>query len=86
MSNNEISGNAFKEFRDIEEKVRNIAAHNLVAITDDWIKLNSGHTTKQIIKKLKALVAISGIEVTQEGWDSYLSMNKVIKEKLLLED
>ncbi len=86
MSNNEISGNAFKEFRDIEEKVRNIAAHNLVAITDDWIKLNSGHTTKQIIKKLKALVAISGIEVTQEGWDSYLSMNKVIKDKLLLED
>lgn len=77
---------AFDEFRAIEEKVRNIAAHNLVAITDDWIKSKCGCTAKQIIKKLKSLSAISGIKVTQEGWDSYLSMNRVIKDKLLLED
>lgn len=77
---------AFDEFRAIEEKVRNIAAHNLVAITDDWIRSKCGCTAKQIIKKLKSLSAISGIKVTQEDWDSYLSMNTVIKDKLLLED
>lgn len=77
---------AFDEFRAIEEKVRNIAAHNLVAITDDWIRSKCGYTAKQIIKKLKSLSVISGIKVTQEGWNSYLYMNKVIKDKLLLEN
>ena len=70
----------------LKRKVRNIAAHNLVAITDDWIRSKCGCTAKQIIKKLKSLSAISGIKVTQEDWDSYLSMNTVIKDKLLLED
>lgn len=39
----------------------------------------------QIVKKLKSLVAISGIKVTSDSWDSYVAMNTLIKEAFLLE-
>ncbi len=86
LDSNEVSGRAFKEFRDIEAKVRNIAAHNLISVTDDWIKEQCGYSTKQIIKKLKSLVAISGIKVTADSWNSYTAMNATIKEVFLLEN
>lgn len=76
---------AFDEFRGIEEAVRNIAAHNLVSITDDWIKSKCGCNINQIVKKLKSLVVISGIKVTSDSWDSYAAMNTLIKEAFLLE-
>ena len=82
---NKVSGRAFKEFRDIERKVRNIAAHNLISVTDDWIQEKCGYNTKQIVEKLKSLVAISGIKFNADSWDSYAAMNALIKEAFLLE-
>ena len=77
---------AFDEFRAIEETVRNIAAHNLVSITDDWIKSKCGCSASQIVKKLRSLAVKSGIKINKDGWDSYSIMNVLIKEAFLLEN
>ena len=86
FDNNAACKKAFDEFRAIEETVRNIAAHNLVSITDDWIKSKCGCSAKQIVKKLKSLAVISGIKITNESWESYTAMNTVIKKTFLLEN
>ena len=77
---------AFDEFRAIEESVRNIAAHNLVAITSDWVKTKCGCEPMQIVKRLRALAVKSGVRISKDGWNSYNLMNETIKKSLLLEN
>lgn len=72
----------FDEFRAIEENIRNIAAHNLVAITEDWISKKCGNKPDNIIKQLRTLVKVSGINISRDGWNSYKNMNELIKNKL----
>ena len=71
-----------EEFRKIESAVRNIAAHNVCAVTDEWIKSKCGFDTGQIMKKLKQLTSPAGIKLRDEDWNSYDLMNLKIKEML----
>ncbi|NLJ90974.1 MAG: CRISPR-associated protein Csm6 [Clostridiales bacterium] len=67
------------DLRDAEQLVRNLAAHEMVSVTDQWIKKNTNFTSKQLLDKLKYLAQMSGININDELWNSYDAMNDIIK-------
>ena len=73
---------ALEEMREIEQKVRNIAAHEIVSVTDEWFIRNTGKSAKEIMKLIKELFVFSGIKITKEDWNSYDIMNSLIENTL----
>ena len=69
-----------KDLRNIEDKVRNTAAHQIVSITDEFIENKTGFNSEDIVKKLKKALEYCGINIKSEYWNSYLEMNKSIIE------
>ncbi len=69
----------------IEGKVRNMAAHEVVSVTDEWFRKNCGHSAKDIMELVKWLVVAAGMNVTKEVWNSYDQMNNWIEEALQIE-
>lgn len=72
-----------KEIRTVETKVRNLAAHEIVSITDDWIYKRCEHSSSKILKKIKKLTEFSGINIKDSIWDSYDEMNDIIASYLI---
>lgn len=69
-----------KALRKIECDVRNLAAHQIVAVTRDWIKHKTGYDPKAIMEMIKNAVRYAGIKVRKEYWNSYDDMNTYIEE------
>jgi CRISPR type III-A/MTUBE-associated protein Csm6 len=69
--------------RSVENKVRNLAAHEITSITKEWITNRCGFPPARIIEFLKKLVAYTGITLPDDIWDSYHTMNDKIKEYLM---
>lgn len=65
-----------RRMRDIETDVRNVAAHEIVSVTDEWIYAKTKMHTEDIMKLLKRLVVCAGVKAKNEFWDSYAAMNK----------
>lgn len=61
--------------RSVEEKVRNLAAHEMVCISEEEIEKKTGYKPEVILKKLKKLFAYAKISVSAADWDSYQNMN-----------
>lgn len=75
------------KIRDVEYNVRNLAAHEIVSITEASLKkiLGSSLTIEQIFDLIKRLVTAAGITTNKEDWDSYDEMNEDMMEELLKE-
>lgn len=73
-----------ERLRSVESNVRNIAAHQMVSVTDDWIVKKIHMSSNDIMNLLKRLAVKSGINIKSEYWSSYDEMNKMIEEKLNL--
>lgn len=71
-----------QDLRKVEEKVRNLAAHTMVSITDKEVEAKSGFTSSQIMKKIKELCIYAGLNIKAEQWNDYDRMNDVIIEKI----
>ena len=84
FSDNDKLLDDLKSMREIESKVRNIAAHEIVSVTNSWIKSRTEMTGEDIMKLLKRLVAHAGIRAKTEYWNSYDDMNAAIAAELLL--
>ncbi len=69
-----------QEVRDVEEKVRNIAAHQIVSINEQMIKSKTGFTPQRIMNDIKRLFNYTNIRLKKEFWDSYNEMNSYITE------
>lgn len=69
-----------QEVRDVEEKVRNIAAHQIVSINEQMIKSKTGFTPQRIMNDIKRLFNYTNIRLKKEFWDSYDDMNSYINE------
>lgn len=67
----------------IEKKVRNIAAHEIVSVTDEWIKSKTKKTAVEIMELIKRLFADAGIVINEEAWKSYDQMNEKIVHELI---
>lgn len=70
------------EMTEIESKVRNVAAHEIVSVTDEWFRLRTGKNAEEILSLLKYLVQKAGIHVKKEDWQSYDRINEKIAQYL----
>ena len=68
-----------QELVNIEQNVRNVAAHNIVSVTPEWIKERTGKSVDDIFWILKYVCEQVKINTRKENWNSYDSMNKRIK-------
>lgn len=71
-----------KEIMDIEQAIRNLAAHEIVSVTEEWIKEKTGFSSKQIFELIKFLIVKAGVKVSKEDWESYDKMNEIIVSKV----
>lgn len=72
-----------EKLRGCEEKCRNIAAHEIVGVTEEWIRDNCGMTPKDILDILTGLSDHAGIPRTKIK-DSYEKMNEFIKQTVIM--
>ena len=67
-----------ENIRSIEVSVRNLAAHQIISITDVMIKALTGFTGIQIMNQIKELFSYTGIKIGPDDWNSYDKMNQQI--------
>lgn len=73
-----------ERLREIESEVRNVAAHEIISVTDAWIEKRVGINSAQIMKLLRRLAGKAGLRAKPQDWDSYQDMNGKIAESLVL--
>lgn len=68
--------------RDVERRIRNIAAHEISIITEERVKQMTKYSSDEIIDDIKLLFNKAGIKMSKDCWDSYDLMNKTIVERI----
>lgn len=64
----------------VEEGLRNSAAHEIVSVTEDIIIQKTGMNSQNILNALKNIVTKAGYNIKKGDWESYEKMNdKIIK-------
>lgn len=73
-----------ESLRKIEDRMRNLAAHEIVTITDDNVSTYLGDEVSitGIYAELQYLAQMA-LKLKKENWESYDKMNRMICEKLL---
>ena len=67
--------------KNVERKIRNIAAHQVVAIDEKDIKSECQISSKEIVRMMHLMAQKSKI-ATSDDWKSYDKMNEYIKEMI----
>ena len=68
--------------REVEQKIRNIAAHEISIITDERVKQMTGYSCDDIVSDIKKLFGFAGIVASKDAWNSYEDMNEYIISKI----
>ena len=71
-----------QEIRDIEQTVRNIAAHQIAIIDNDYILKETKLSASKICDKLKKLFNCTCRHINDDCWNSYDYMNNYIIERI----
>ncbi len=74
--------NTVSALRDIEANVRNIAAHQIVSITEDKVKKLTGYATADVVKLLHKACIYAGFKIKEEYWNAYDEMNLDILSRM----
>ena len=64
--------------RDAENAIRNLAAHEIMSITDDTIMELTGFSGTKIMQMIQQLFSYTDIKAKSEFWNSYDDMNSMI--------
>ena len=67
-----------ENLRHVEEKIRNMAAHQVISVDEAKIQMETGFTSKQIMDYVRLLFSYTGINIKNEYWNSYDHFNEVI--------
>ena len=92
LSQHEKMKSLADDLRQVEEKLRNPAAHTMKPITQDVVKRWTKHTTGEILQMLKDCIKFAGMKRMDYGkiWDSYDDMNeeicRVLEKNLRFDD
>ena len=70
------------DIRKVEREVRNLAAHEIVGVTREWIKRKTAFEPEEIMKKLFQLGKYAGLNSSSENRDIYHKMNTRLWELL----
>ena len=71
-----------KKLRNVEEKVRNYAAHDIVSITAETIRRDTSMSAERIYSLLENLAERSGIQLKKTYKNSYEQMNEMIIQEI----
>ena len=71
-----------QSLRNVEEKARNVAAHEICTMTDKDVKDLSDYSPDRIMQFIKSAFPYAGINVKAEYWNSYDDMNKMIMDSM----
>lgn len=71
-----------KNLRSVEDNIRNLAAHQIVSVTEDSIKQLTGFSSEKIMDMIKKAFGYAEMNVKANGWYSYETMNELIIEKI----
>ena len=83
-SDNSKLNEVVENLRRVEEKLRNMAAHQIVSVDEEIIQTETGFTGKQIMDNIKQLFLYTGMNVKKEYWNSYDELNDLIYKKMEL--
>jgi len=72
--------NLTEQLRRIEDMARNIAAHQIQAIMDSWVKDQTKYNTMEILDMIKKIAMKTEPGATSAVWKSYDLMNDKIRE------
>lgn len=72
------------DVRKVEGNIRNLAAHEIVCVTDETIEKLTGFSAKTIMNKIRELFSYTGIAIRKDYWDSYDTMNRMIIKTMSL--
>lgn len=87
LSNDEKLNKLVNEIGKAEEKIRNLAAHEIVSVNDKMIQQYTELNAQGIMNRIKQLFHYTGIPVRDEYWKSYDVMNDMILKKIdMLDD
>ena len=75
-----------QNLRNVEKKIRNLAAHEIISITDRTIQEKTGFTGEQILGMLKTAFAYTTVHVKQEEWNSYDQLNEQIIQAMKMQE
>lgn len=67
-----------KGLRAVEKGLRNHTAHQIISVTDETLKRETGYTGQQIMDMIRNTFVYAGMGIRQEYWDSYDVMNQLI--------
>lgn len=71
-----------QELVDVEQKVRNMAAHSIVSVTPDYVRERTGKKVEEIMWLIRYICEQVQIVTRKESWQSYEQMNTVIMDLL----
>ena len=70
------------DVRSVEKNIRNLAAHEIVSVTEETILALTGFGSEKIMAMIKELFHYTGISVRKEYWNSYDEMNAEILKRM----
>ncbi|WP_461880644.1 type III-A CRISPR-associated CARF protein Csm6, partial [Fusicatenibacter sp.] len=70
------------DVRSVETNIRNLAAHEIVSVTEETILALTGFGSEKIMAMIKELFHYTGISVRKEYWNSYDEMNAEILKRM----
>lgn len=71
-----------KNLRSVESNLRNMAAHQIISVTEETIQKQTGFSSSQIMDQIQKAFVYAGINIKKEYWNSYDDMNEIIKTKI----
>ncbi|SFR79457.1 type III-A CRISPR-associated CARF protein Csm6 [[Clostridium] aminophilum] len=79
---NEKVINIVESLRQVEQEVRNIAAHEVVSVTEKMIKDTTGYSSQQVMNLVKEAFKYTNLNIRSEYWDAYDDMNDFIISRI----
>ena len=79
-ANNDELKQFVRQLRSVESKIRNMAAHEIVSVTEKVIQARTGISGRGIMDTIRKVFTYTSIKNEDLEWDSYQKMNEKIKE------
>ncbi len=78
LSSDDVLKMKISDMTDVEQNIRNIAAHTITTLSDEDIKQKVGKNAAQIFEMIKYFCVKAGMSIKEGAWNTYIDMNEYI--------
>lgn len=82
LTDDELLVKTVSNIRAVEEDIRNLAAHDIVSLDSNDIRVRTDFTPMQIMDMIKKLFSYTNFSIKSEYWNSYEDMNEELKRRI----